>query len=91
MLLFIVRVKQSIILLPAVFDDKVIQCIILFTLNVVTFKCVLFPNPNKIKHVYKKYSIIMGDYQIFSQSGGRCNLKVHADSCVEVRLDSGTS
>ena len=93
MLFFIVRVKQtlSIIWLPAVFDDKVIQRIILFTLNVVTFNCVIFPNWNKIKQVYKKNSIIMVDYQIFSQSGGRYNLKVRADFCVEVRLDSGTS
>ena len=91
MLLFIVRVKQSIILLPAVFDDKVIQCIILFTLNVVSFNCVIFPNGNRIKQVYKKISIIIGDYHIFSQSGGRYNLKVRADFCVEVRLDSGTS
>ena len=90
MLLFIVRVKQSIILLPAVFD-KVIQCIILFTLNVVTFNCVIFPNGNKIEQVYKKNSILMGDYHIFSQLGGRYNLKVRADFCVQVRLDSGTS
>ena len=33
----------------------------------------------------------MGDYHMFSQSGGRYNLKVRADFCVEVRLDSGTS
>ena len=94
MLLFIVRVKQNIILLPAVFDDnhKVIQCqcIILFTLAVVTFHCVVFPNGNKIKQVYLKNSIIMGDCHI-SQSGGRYNLKVRADFYVEVRLDSGTS
>ena len=31
------KLKQNIILLPAVFDDKVLQSIILFTLNVVTF------------------------------------------------------
>ena len=41
MLLFIVRFKQSIILLPVVFDDKVIECIILFTLNVVTVNSVI--------------------------------------------------
>ena len=51
MLLFIVRLNQSIILLPAVFNDKVIQCIILLTLNVVTFNCVIFPNGNIIKQV----------------------------------------
>ena len=84
MLLFIVRVKQSIILLPAVFDDKVIdlQYTILFTFNVVTFNCAIFPKGNKIKQVYKKNSIIMVDYHIFSQSGGRYNLKVRADFCV---------
>ena len=84
MLLFIVRVKQSIILLPTVFDDKVIdlQYTILFTFNVVTFNCAIFPNGNKIKQVYKKNSIIMVDYHIFSQSGGRYNLKVRADFCV---------
>ena len=90
MLLFIVRVKQSITLLPAVFDDRVIQCIILFTLNVVTFNRVIFPNGNKIKQVYKKNSIIMVDYHIFSHLGRRYK-KVRADFCVEVRLDSGMS
>ena len=54
-------------------------------------KIVLFPNGNKIKQVYKKYSIIMGDYHMFSRLGGRYNLKVRADFCVKVRLDSGTS
>ena len=47
-------------------------------------------NGNKIKQVYQKNSIIMGGYHI-SQLGGRYNLKVRADFCVEVRLDSGTS
>ena len=65
MLLFIVRVKQSIILLSTIFDDKVIQCTISFTLNVVSFNCVIFPKGNIIKQVYKKNSIIMSDYHIF--------------------------
>ena len=80
--------KQSIVLLPAVFDDEVIQCIILFTLNVVTSNC-FFSNGNKIKqvyHVHKKNSIILDDYHIFSQLGGRYNLKVRADFCVEYVL-----
>ena len=88
MLLFIIRVNQSIIFLPTVFDGKVIQCFILFTLNVVTFNCVIFPNRNKINKVIRKTQSSWMIYHIFSQSGGRYNLKVRADFCFDVRLDS---